>query len=290
MFALNQILVPVDFSDRCAGAVRYASSLARHYGSEVTLLHVVPNPVYGLPGIEYGGPAVMEVSDEWVEEIRRSLNCFGKNALEGVNVRRVVLKGDPPEEIVKFAHEAHATTIVMPTHGYGPVRRFLIGSVTAKVLHDCDCAVLTGVHMDKAPLLDPVAFREVVCALDLGPHSATTLEWAGKFAADQHARLRIIHTVAAPEPKFALHLGEDWREEVNKVAREEIQRLQTEAGTKGIVYIEDGNPASEVCSLAEAVRADLLVIGRSSWHGSHGRLRSNSYAIIRQSPCAVASV
>lgn len=290
MFSFEKILVPVDFSDRCAGAVRYASSLARHYGSEVCLLHVVPNPVYGLPGIEYGGPAVMEVSDDWVEEIRKNLESFGQNVLGDANVYRTVLKGDPSEEIVNFAHNEHVGTIIMPTHGYGPVKRFLIGSVTAKVLHDCDCAIFTGVHMDAAPTADPIEFGEVLCALDLGPQSATALAWAGRFACDHHARLRIIHTICAPEPKFATHLGDNWRDEVSKVARAEIQRLQEEVGTKATVYLEDGNIPSEVCSLADAIRADLLVIGRSSWRGSHGRLRSNSYAIIRQSPCAVVSV
>lgn len=290
MFSFEKILVPVDFSDRCAGAVRYASSLARHYGSEVTLLHVVPNPVYGLPGIEYGGPSVMEVSDEWVDELRKKLNCFGKDALDGVRTERVVLKGDPPEQIVEFAHTTQFGTLIMPTHGYGPVKRFLIGSVTAKVLHDCDIAVFTGVHMEAVPPMDGLQFNEILCALDLGPHSATTLAWAGRFACDYHARLRIVHTIGAPEPKFAMHLGENWRDELTKVARDEIHRLQDEVGTKATVYLEDGTIPNEVCALADAVHADLLVIGRTSWHGSHGRLRSNSYAIIRQSPCPVASV
>jgi len=40
---------------------------------------------------------------------------------------------------------------MMPTHGLGGFRRFLLGSVTAKVLHDADCPVWTGVHLERAP-------------------------------------------------------------------------------------------------------------------------------------------
>jgi nucleotide-binding universal stress UspA family protein len=45
----------------------------------------------------------------------------------------------------------NASLIILPTHGYGPFRRFLLGSATAKVLRDADCPVLIGAHMEHAP-------------------------------------------------------------------------------------------------------------------------------------------
>ena len=69
--------------------------------------------------------------------------------------------------------------IVMPTHGYGPFRRFILGSVTAKVLHDADCPVMTGVHLEEAPPIDTIAFRHVLVAVDLGPQSAPALRMGG---------------------------------------------------------------------------------------------------------------
>ena len=44
MQALSKILLPVDFSERSVGAARYANILAKHFHSEVTLLHVMPLP------------------------------------------------------------------------------------------------------------------------------------------------------------------------------------------------------------------------------------------------------
>jgi hypothetical protein len=58
------------------------------------------------------------------------------------------------KRIVEFAHNNNITLIAMPTHGYGLFRRFLLGSVTAKVLHDADCPIWTGVHMEAAPPRD----------------------------------------------------------------------------------------------------------------------------------------
>jgi nucleotide-binding universal stress UspA family protein len=51
-----------------------------------------------------------------------------------------------------------------------------------------------------------------------------------------------------------------------------------------------GDPASAICTAAESMGAGVLVIGRGSAAGVFGRLRTNAYAIIRQSPCPVVSV
>jgi len=74
----------------------------------------------------------------------------------------VLLKGDPAECIVRVAQENAVDLIVMPTHAHGRFRRFLLGSVTAKVLHDTDCPVLTGVHHEDKPFLDSAQITSIV--------------------------------------------------------------------------------------------------------------------------------
>src|SRR6266853_3911956 len=90
----------------------------------------------------------------------------------GVAVHRVAAVGDPVRVITCFAHEQGVNLIMMPTHGYGPFRSLLLGSVTAKVLHDAECPVWTGVHMEEPPALDHLACRALVCAVDATPKSA----------------------------------------------------------------------------------------------------------------------
>jgi nucleotide-binding universal stress UspA family protein len=55
-----------------------------------------------------------------------------------VETECVVLQGDPARQFVDFAHSSNTDLIVMPTHGYGQFRQFILGSITAKVLHDAD--------------------------------------------------------------------------------------------------------------------------------------------------------
>src|SRR5262249_3143053 len=218
----------------------------------------------------------------------RDLPPFWRDERAGPGVGGLVLEGATPRRIVEVAHE-RGGLIVMPTHGYGPFRRFILGSNTAKVLHDADCPVWTGIHMEDTGVITELPFRSILCAVDLGPQSAKTLIWAGWLQRAFGARLTVSHaTQGGPD------MGDDsevnWRIDVREAAEEELLRLQQETGAKAELLIEGGDPAPVICSAAARVQADVLVIGRGSAAGVFGRLRTNAYAIIRESPCPVASV
>jgi nucleotide-binding universal stress UspA family protein len=168
----------------------------------------------------------------------------------------------------------------MPTHGYGPFRRFILGSNTAKVLHDADCPVWTGVHLDDVPDAAHVAIQTILCAVDLGAHSTQTLAWAVWLQKKFQAHLILMHAVAAHPDSSAIH----------EAAREELQRLQDATGADAELVLESGEPARAICGAAARLAAHVLIIGRGSAAGTFGRLRTNAYAIIRQSPCPVVSV
>ena len=287
MNSLAKILLPVDFSERSALAVRYARELALHFRSELILAHVLP-PLHSEFGMEIAGSMLVDVYRSRTDQAERDLNAFELDALTGLNVRRLLLHGDPASKIVELAHEEHVDLIAMPTHGYGQFRRFILGSNTAKVLHDADCPVWTGVHIEEAP---PVAapFARILCAVDLGPQSARTLAWASWLQREFHGHLTLIHAIAAhaealDEPDLS------WRTGIREIAEEELLRLQRETGAEADLLLEAGEPTRIICSAAARVGAGTVVIGRGSAAGNFGRLRTNSYAIIRQSPCPVVSV
>jgi nucleotide-binding universal stress UspA family protein len=277
---LARILAPVDFSERCAGAARYGGALARHFQSELILLHILL-------------PASPELSEEAYQhnaaEVERKLSTFPGTGLDGVSARRMVIKGDPARKIVQYAQDEHADMILMPTHGFGPVRRFILGSNTAKVLHDADCPVCTGVHMDDEGVLRRIPPRRVLCAVDLGPQSQKTLEWATVLQKHFDAELTILHATPAV-PALTKGSEASWNVVVREAAEKELESLQQQTGTKAATLIEPGDPAQVISAAAHRLAADVVVIARGSASGVFGRLRTNAYAIIRQSPCPVVSV
>ena len=281
MPSLAHILLPVDFSERSSGAARCARLLSAHFGSTLTVLHVLPPPQYEFGAMDVSGSMLGELYINRSEQAVRDLAAFTSAELPGIPATPVVLEGDPAATIVSYAHDHGVDLILMPTHGYGPFRRFILGSNTAKVLHDADCPVWTGVHIAEAPA--PSAPVEcVLCAVDLGPGSGRTIEWASWLSTAFGARLTLIHAApACPEGTAA----------VPAAARRELCRWQEESGAAADLLVESGDPASVICSRRGAPpRRRPGDRTRQSAAGVFGRLRTNAYAIIRQSPCPVASV
>ncbi len=287
MPSLARILLAVDFSGRSRGAAGYAETLSRTFQSEITLLHVLPPP-HELGVLENGAAAMDEVRRARTRKAREDLESHLADEMAGLPVRRVLLEGDPSRTIIEYARREAFGLIVIATHGYGPFRRLILGSVTAKVLHDADCPVLTGVHLEHAPNPASLSFRRILAAVDLGPASTRTLGWASWLATALGAELSVIHAT----PCVAPHSGEssEWGRRLEDEARERITPLAASAGGHPEILIENGDAPGVVCAAAGRLAADLLVIGRGSAAGMFGRLRTNAYAIIRQSPCPVVSV
>ena len=179
---------------------------------------------------------------------------------------------------------------MMPTHGYGPFRRFLLGSVTAKVLHDVKCPVWTSAHVPDTPK-PPLGYHSVLCALDLTSKSVPLIQWASGFARDHGANLKLVHAVPGAEARGGVDIeGERFRAFLFDVAREAVAKLQREAGTNADVVLEGGEVAAVVRRAAEENHADLVVVGRGVMPELFGRMRTHVYSIVREAPCPVISV
>jgi nucleotide-binding universal stress UspA family protein len=265
MFQLKRILFPVDFSERCRGAASYVEALAGRFEAELILLHVVEPAAYNR--------TLAEEPEVTPEEIT---NFFGAD-LKYLRVEALVKHGEAAHKIVECAAARDADLIMMPTQGLGMYRRLIIGSNVAKVLHDADCPVWTGVHLENAPPLEKVHTERILCAVDLKPPSARVLDWANQLAKEYQAELTLLHVASdpvAPDPG----------------ARQALKELQKTVGSNAELRLGDGDPAKTVAETARQLGADLLVIGRRAESGLLGRLEVTAYSIIRQSPCPVVSV
>lgn len=278
MFPPRKILFPVDFSARCTMAAKMVATFANHFTARLTLLHVVEPIMYTDLPVDATTIAEEQLDDYLPERFE---NC---------DVERVLLHGDAAHKIVDFAHEGRFNLIMLPTHGYGRFRRFILGSVAAKVLHDARCPVWTGTHMEHVPNGDNLQFKNIVCAIDLGKQSCLALRWAGLFANEFGAHLTIVHAVPTAKDHPNMYCDQVWKQDLVRGAKEKIQTLQRSLGFDGSIAVIPDEVPFAVSTTALHNNADLLVIGRSVEDGMLGRLRTNAYSIIRQSPCPVVSV
>jgi len=287
MLPISRILMPVDFSQRCLGMIPHVSQFARQYDAEILLLHVV-NPVYVIPETGISASAILSAPEWILTTQRKKMEEFAASELRDFRVRRLVYEGDPEAQIVTTAEAEDVQLVVMPTHGYGVFRRFLLGSVTSKVLHDLSCPVLTGAHLTEQGGSGNIAISNIVCAIDRDAQSRDTLEWASSLAADFQATLTVVHAIPRLDP--SLGVSSDLKAQMEATVREEIGNPQSTAAAKKMaVSIQEGDVADAVCGYAKSVGAHLVVIGRGK-DRQMGRLRTNAYGIIRQSPCPVVSI
>jgi nucleotide-binding universal stress UspA family protein len=291
MLSIQKILVPVVFTDTSWHVVHQAAWLARRFHAEMILLHVVTPLNYPAGMLERGHEiTARDLHAHIVRQAGKDLDQALQPELDGIAVTRLLLRGDPAHEIVKTARDHNAGLIVMSTHGHEAFYRFLLGSVTAKVLHESPCPVWTGAHQPEAAARE-FSIRHVLCSVDLGGHSHHTAALAAELAAAVDATLTLVHITAGVEVygPGGSHIDPAWKQRIVGFAAEEMAKLRHAVGTKAEVIIDSGNVPELLNRAAEQTKADVLVIGYSPVRGHLGD-NGNGYGIIRESHIPVLSV
>ena len=281
MSPITHILFPFDFSDRCCHAVPFVGAAANRFGAKITVINVV-QPL-GDAGM--GGPATVDPG-EVTRELKAKLNSLLTKEFQYLRIERVVECGDPAQAIIDFAQSSDVDLLMMPIHGYGSIRTFLLGSVAAKVLHDAQCPVWTAVHLDEPPGRDHVACRKILCAVGGTPKDISLIDWAARLARHTGATLRLVHVVPGMERWPAGQFDRSCEEEMNE-AQQTIENLLNTGGINARLCVATGDVGEGVCGEARRYYADLVVIGRGMLQETVGR---HAYGIIGQSPCPVLSV
>lgn len=258
---LQRILVPIDFTRRCADTATFAVNLARRFRARVTLLHVEKF---------FAGDPYTTEDVRWV---RRQMASFLPQSTEDPNVWRTIhANPNIADEILSTAIEIRADLIVMPTHGYGIFRKALMGSVTAGVLKHAPCPVWTTAHTTPTPMTEWLNPQRILCAVDSLPKGAAALSWASRLASE----LDVEFCVA-------------WSQNVLTEMRREIERAGWKYHIDAETLIAAGDAPNTLRRAVEEMRADLLVVDRNSWK-SPAELNPDTYRIVREAPCPVVSI
>jgi nucleotide-binding universal stress UspA family protein len=285
----DHILFPVDFSEpgKGKGLEKQVEWLAERFHSRVTLLHVVE-----IPASWYGTCESACFDAEWLESLKAEAKQRLKDYLVKLpedRVERLVVEGDAAWNITEWPREIAVDLVVMATHGYSKMRGLLLGSVTAKVLHDVSCPVWTDALANLREGSQGTGVSNIVCALELTDEAIPLLCFARELAKDFGAKVSLVHSVPEMEPRPDKYFDSELHRYLTESARVEISKLQCQAGTDFPLIIRNKRVADCVAEEARAQGADLIVVGRGRCQEPLGRLRSHTCDIIRQSPCPVLS-
>jgi len=141
---IKKVLIALDYDPTAQKVAETGFSLAKTLGAEVTLLHVLSDPLYyssndhvSVMGFA-GYKDIIPLQLDNIEKLKKASRHFlekSKQHLGDNTIKTIVQEGDFAESILKTAKDLHADIIVIGSHSRKWLENIVMGSVTEKVLH-----------------------------------------------------------------------------------------------------------------------------------------------------------
>ncbi|MBZ0298135.1 MAG: universal stress protein [Anaerolineae bacterium] len=148
---LRHILIPLDGSQLAEKSLEYARRISNNSTAITLLMAVDPQEhiAYGMyqPGVSQASatnPVIdyKSITDDLLEQGHRYLNRVADDLRKsGYKVDVILELGAPADIIIETAGHAEIDTIVMSTHGRSGLTRWLLGSITQKIISAAPCPV-----------------------------------------------------------------------------------------------------------------------------------------------------
>ena len=279
-------LLAVDGSDNSYEAVHALKYFSR--AAQLTLLHAlnVPRPAYPM--------LLPELAAEQYKMFEQIMREDGERLLDriqsllpmhaGPSTKHLRI-GSPAEVIVSMAEEQKADLIVMGARGLGPIKEWLLGSVSHRVLTLAPCATLIvngPVKAMKQILLPLEGLSDAEAALrflQLKPfHDAVDLTLLSVLTSAEPPRPGDAAAAASSTEKL-----EEQAAYIEGVA-ERLRAIGYEAHGVAVV----GTPSSMILQEATTLQSDLILMGTRGLQGfARFLFGSVSHEVLHKMPCPV---
>lgn len=135
---MKRILVAHDGSSISEKALKKALEIGEKFNSHVTVISIVPE-LYLTELTEMDRMRILETLTAETEKMMEKLKTKTRKTRP---IKTVVRQGDPAEEVIDAAKKMKADVIITGSHGRHGAQRFLLGSVSSKIVDHAECSVL----------------------------------------------------------------------------------------------------------------------------------------------------
>ncbi|WP_227133020.1 universal stress protein [Halorubellus salinus] len=259
----QNVLLPVTAETSDTRFLYHVGELATALDAEVTLLAVADTNRDSVTLVDGDVVDALEAEGE-----RALADAEGVLESLGLDPDTDVVQGTPARTIVDYAERYEHDLVAMPTHARTGLRRYLLGSVTEKVVRLSPVPVLTARTVEDEELSFP--YERVLVAVDGSAPSRRASEQALSLASALDAGVDVLSVVDTGG------LGPDVRAElVTERARVDAQDLvrgvETDAEERGIsdvrTEVVEGVPADAIASYVDDHAVDAVVIGTTGRTG-----------------------
>ncbi|MGH9681020.1 MAG: universal stress protein [Candidatus Acidiferrales bacterium] len=285
--SLKNILYATDFSPAAEAALPYAIGIAKQYGGKVYGLHVRFPATYPVVGPE-AMPQIIEAAEQQAKEEAQQLH----DMLAGVPHEVSVGEGDIWTMISDIVREQKTDLLVIGTHGRTGVSRVLLGSVAEEIFRRAMCPVLTVGPRVSRNTERRLEMKEILYAIDFSPESISALPYALSLAQEHQAHLTLLHVVSPPKVGELVHA-----EQFAESTKRQMQSLipaEAQSWCEPGYRVEHGPEAEKILEVANALGADLIVLGVRGAEAAMGATthiaQSIAHGVVTQASCPVLTV
>jgi nucleotide-binding universal stress UspA family protein len=278
------VLCPIDFSEACCGALRYAAAIAEHFQSDL-LITTVDDPL--LADVDTMTAGSGHLAPETARELERFYHAtFADRPVPIPHPRFESVVGNPALEILALAARSGADLIVMSSRGASGVRKMFFGSTTERVLRETTVPVLVSPPSGTGPAhLSEVrkTVRRVLAPVDLSEASARQVRVAKGIAEALDVPLLLLHVVEPVRANRASarslpSVTAERRDRAERSLESMVENLGPRRRVESLVVF--GEPSEEIAKVAHDRDAGLIVMGlhASLRHGP--RMGSVTYRVL----------
>ncbi len=317
----KRIMCAIDFSDFTGEILAYSIALCNQFHAKLFLVHVTIDvtTLFEHNETSLDGETLHRLH---IRNARKSLEDLAKEVTTEYEI--VLGKGDPADEIRGIALKENIDMVITATHGKSGIKRFLIGSVTEKLMKTIHCPLLvlhTQDH-DFIPRGDSeMKLKKVLVGCDFSSDCKLAVDYGLSLAQEYQAELYLTHVIKPTEhvelkasdyinviPVGYVHWENSYYFEIQKKVTEENQRRTAKLWgrlEKQLYFMipEDcqwctphttlltGEPYKELIKYAREQEIDMIVLGiRGHTLWEKLLVGSTTDRVIRHAPCPVLAV
>ena len=297
MTKYNTIVVGTDFSPLSQVAIEAAAQLARRFQADALhVVHVV-NTSSAAVAFPYAVPEAQltQVYEEGADRAKARLEDLSIEYPEE-RVHKAVHLGLPARVLAETAEAVSADLVVVASHGFGPIRRTILGSVSGALIRSAPCPVLVVGEARRSAR----SFDNVLAAVDLSSVSGEVVRNAVTMTkgGGQIVALSLYeHPLSTYDegdllPRYMTDaeikaVGERHREAV----RDLVDRVEHPNVDVRVEVMNKAPPPVVILETASLLNPDLIVVGTSGHNAWHRMIiGSTATKVLAEAPCPVLVV
>ena len=287
----KKILVPVDFSEFSDTAFKYALSLAEKFCSNLTLLHMI-SIYYNDTDNEATLRSLEDIVKEQEKRKSKLMDAYEEEGKShGVTVDSKLVRGfNAADIILEYIEKNDFDLTVIGTHGRTGFKKWILGSVTEKVVRLSPIPVIT-IHKD----YNKRSVEKILVPVDFSESSKIAVDWGIVTAQEFKAKLHFLHSVDVEvHPEYYLMNSDPIFKKNPELAHHLNRSLIKFTGipkNNATYVLTEGKAYKEIKKYEENNQIDLIVMAiRGMSKMEHFLLGSTAERVVRIAPCPVLTV